>query len=106
MKKRINVLYKPAGKPFELREIENTLTGCQELVGGYIETVRPFSDALMVLNEEGLIRNLPSNPFFGYDFRGDWFFCGADGDEFTDVPDGLVNAWKAGRLGGEPNART
>lgn len=103
MKDKIRVLYKPAGAPMELREIPNTLQACQELVGGYIEPVSIFSDALLVANEEGLILGLPENPFLGYRFCGDWFLCGVDGEEFTDVPDALVREWQAGRLGGKKN---
>ena len=33
---------------------------------------------------------LKSNPYLGYDFVGDWFLCGVDGDEFTDAPAGFL----------------
>ena len=82
----MKVLYKPVGKPFELREVPNSLEACQELVGGYIETVTLAEDLILVCNEEGLIRDLPSNPWLGLDFRGDFFLVGRNGDEFTDVP--------------------
>ena len=82
----IKVLYKPVGKPFEVREIPNTLEACQELVGGYIEPVTVCSDLVLVCNEEGRIRGMAPNPYLGYDFVGDWFLCGRDGEEFTDCP--------------------
>ncbi len=53
MADRIKVLYKPVGKPFEVREIPNTLEACQELVGGYIEPVTICTDLVLVCNEEG-----------------------------------------------------
>ena len=84
MKKTIKVLYKPAGKPFEVRVTPNTLEACQELVGGYIEVVKICTNCLLVCNEEGLIRDMPVNRFMNYDFRGDIFVCGVDGEEFTD----------------------
>ena len=87
MEKTIRVLYKPAGKPFEVREIPNTLEACQELVGGYIEMVTVLTGLVLVCNEEGLIRGLPSNPFMGYDFRGDFFLCGVKGEDIADVPE-------------------
>lgn len=85
----MKVLLKPVGRPFELREIPNSLKACQELVGGYIETVTLEEDLILVCNEEGLIRGLPSNPWLGYDFRGDFFLVGRDEDAFTDVPEAV-----------------
>ena len=82
----IKVLYKQVGKASGVREIPNTLVACQELVGGDIETVTICTDLLLVCNGEGRIRGLGSNPFLGYDFHGDWFLCGVDGEEFADVP--------------------
>lgn len=83
----IRVLYKPVGKPFEVREIPNTLEACQELVGGYIEVVKICTNLLLVCNEEGLVRGLPVNRFMNYDFRGDFFLCGVKGEDFDDVPE-------------------
>lgn len=86
MKKTIKVLLKPVGKPFEERQIPNTLAACQELVGRYIEPVTVCTDLVLVCNEEGRIRGMASNPYLGHDFRGDWFLCGRDGEEFTSIP--------------------
>lgn len=83
---RIKVLYKRVGRPFEVREIPNTLEACQELVGGYIEPVTICTDLVLVCNEEGRIRGMKPNPYLSYDFVGDWFLCGRDGEEFTDIP--------------------
>ena len=96
----IRVLYKPAGGPMELRTITNTLAACQELVDGYIEPVTLATDLVLVCNDEGVIRGLGSNPFLGYNFRGDWFLCGRDEDEFADIPEDTV-AWfrQAGMIG-------
>lgn len=91
MKDTIKVIYKPVGKPYEAREIPNTLEACQELVGGYIEAVTICTDLVLVCNEDGRMLGLKSNPYLGYDFVGDWFLCGVDGDEFTDVPAGFLD---------------
>ena len=43
---------------------EDTLHGMQELVGGYIEIVHPIylrRPYVMIVNEEGLLRDLPIN---------------------------------------------
>lgn len=57
------MVIKPGHEP-EITEIENTLKGFQEVVGGYIETVPMESiddDLRVVLNEEGKIIGLPMN---------------------------------------------
>lgn len=45
----------PHKKFYELEEL-------QEIVGGYIELVYLPYDGVMVVNEEGLLLNLPYNP--------------------------------------------
>lgn len=45
----------PYKKFYELEEL-------QEIVGGYIELVYLPNDEIMVVNEEGLLYNLPYNP--------------------------------------------
>lgn len=72
--------------PGEIREIENTLEAFQEIVGGYIETVPFEGDLVMIINEEGKLRELPPN----FIWRGDCIvgtavFVRVDGDEFADV---------------------
>lgn len=57
------MVIKPGHVP-EITEIENTLKGFQEVVGGYIETVPLESiddDLRVVLNEEGKNIGLPMN---------------------------------------------
>lgn len=67
------MVIKPGHEP-EITEIENTLKGFQEVVGGYIETVPMESiddDLRVVLNEEGKIIGLPMNRV--------WKPCGVGG---------------------------
>lgn len=57
------MVIKPGHVP-EITEIENTLKGFQEVVGGYIETVPMENiddDLRVVLNEEGKNIGLPMN---------------------------------------------
>ncbi len=73
-------------------EIENTLEALQAAVDGYIETVTLIpGKAVMIVNEEGLLRNLPPNPaasmIAGTKIVGPALIVGVDGDEFTDVPE-------------------
>lgn len=56
---------------------DSMLEALQQIVGGYIETVRPIrlrGDLLMIVNEEGLLQNLPVNEvgsyLYGIDLHG------------------------------------
>ena len=72
---------KPGAQP-ELIDIDNTLKALQAEVDGYIETVTIASDAVVIGNEEGVLRGLPYNcRFVGVDF------VGRNKDEFCDVPE-------------------
>lgn len=88
--KDIKVLFKPVDGQARVYSIPNTLEAMQLLVGGYIETVTVAKNAVIVCNEEGLIRGLKPNRFLGFDFVGDVFACGRRGDAFTDVPKALI----------------
>lgn len=87
MKDIIKVIVKEPGKPFEVRDVKNTLGQLQELVGGYIETVNLFTNAVIICNEEGRIKGLPEQRAFGTQWAGPVVLAGVDGDEFTDVLD-------------------
>ena len=80
-------------------EIENTLEALQHAVDGYIEAVTLIpGKAVMIVNEEGLLRNLPPNPaasmISNTKIVGTAIIVGVDGEEFTDVPEDVV------RIGG------
>ena len=79
------------GRTHETIEIENTLEALQKAVGGYIETVRLRVDnAVMIVNEEGLLLGLPFNAvasaLAGQTIVGVALAVGVDGEEFTDAP--------------------
>ena len=79
------------GRTHEIIEIENTLEALQAAVGGYIETVRlRVGDAVMIVNEEGLLLGLPYNTlasgFAGRTIVGTAIIVGVNGEEFTDIP--------------------
>ena len=62
MSRKINVLKLTAGCNFaEPEEIEDELEVYQKFVYGYIECVRLHERLVMVVNDEGLIRELPEN---------------------------------------------
>lgn len=91
----MKVFAKKPGEDWHETNIPNTLEALQEYVGGYIETVTLASDACVICNEEGRIRNLPHCCCVGsHDFVGNVLLVGTDEDEFCDVPVHL-EAWKA-----------
>lgn len=78
---------KPGAQP-EIIEVDNSLKALQTEVGGYIETVTIASDAVVICNEEGVLRGLPYNcRFVGVDFVGTILVVGHSRDEFCDVPE-------------------
>lgn len=80
------MVYEP-GHPGELRDIDNTLAACQEVVDGYIETVRLTDELLIVCNEEGRLYNLPRHRL---GICGTFFVCTAAGEDFDGLSDSQV----------------
>ena len=60
-KAKLVVLYFAPGKKGELRQIEDTLEGMQQLVDGYIEPLYLGDDYVAVCNEEGMINGMTFN---------------------------------------------
>lgn len=86
MAKTIKVLVKEPGKTAEVREVTNDLKTFQELVGGYIETVRFDEHSELLCNEEGKLQGLPVNfPLWNDVIVGTAVIVGTDGEDFTDV---------------------
>ena len=86
----MNVLKLQPPDIIELIDIENKLEELQEQVEGYIECVTLIPDKLvMVVNEEGLIRELPYNMSASIIARrnivGNALIVCSDGEEFTDI---------------------
>ena len=83
----MNILRKKVGSEWEKVDIENTLEAFQREVGGYIETIGITTDACIIVNEEGLINDMPFNTrLFGRQLFGTILIVGVDGDEFCDLP--------------------
>ena len=85
----MKVARKKPRAPWELVEIENTLEALQAEVGGYIETVTFTSDTCLIVNEEGIINDLPFNlNFAGLQLFGTvlWVGVNEEDGEFCDVP--------------------
>ncbi len=73
-------------------EIENTLEALQAAVDGYIEAVTLIpGKAVMIVNEEGLLRGMAPNPIASTvantQIVGPAVVVGVDGEDFTDIPE-------------------
>ena len=97
------IIKRPCDQFGEEVTIPNTLKALQETVGGYIETVTLNNGVVLIVNEEGRLRDMPYN-FTLRRMRGvvtvqnaifgTVIACGADEDEFADIPIDY-NEWKA-----------
>lgn len=100
MKNELKVLLVEPNKRPRTVTIPHELEEMQRLVGGYIETVYPFADpVVLVCNEEGKLNGLPLNrALFGEDGRvydiiaGSFFIAHVppDAEDFQSLPDELA----------------
>lgn len=71
-------------------DVENDLHALQNEVGGRIETVRLKDGGLMIVDEEGILKQYPHNDLASYisgrHIYGTALIVGVDGEEFDDVP--------------------
>lgn len=93
MNERIKCIIKRPDEPVGHESyIRNALEAFQMTVGGYIETL-PCGEAVIIVNEEGKLMDLPAN--FAYTNVTRDLICGTvvvvgiDGEDFTDVPFGI-----------------
>lgn len=78
------LLIEPYNKQ-EVIEISNAIPDCQKLVDGYVEPIYSILRGYVVLvNEEGKIRNLPQNIF---NLVGNIVILKDDGDDFIGLSD-------------------
>jgi hypothetical protein len=88
----MKIVVKEPRKPAAVRVIDGSLESMQDIVGGYIESFHIAQNILCVVNEEGLVLDLPFNftapPFFVY---GTAFFCGQQGEEMVGLDDGWID---------------
>lgn len=84
----MKIIYKVPGQHARQMRVPNELDVLQQLVGGYIETVTIDSETVMIVNEEGVLDNLPFNvEAWGVPVVGPLIVCGYDAEgERTDCP--------------------
>ena len=84
----MRIIYKEPGKEPRTMIVPNTLKMLQDLVGGYIETLKIADNVVMIFNEEGKLLDLAPNFFVGAIadvILGPVIIAGEDGDEFTSL---------------------
>ena len=73
------------------------LKSLQEAVGGHITTVTISSDACLICDDEGVLKGKPLNAqasMLGAPIVGDVLIVGVGEDDFTDVPEPMIEMMK------------
>ena len=98
---KIKVLVvEPMEKPY-VKEMDNSLEAMQAIVGGFIETVYPFEDpVVLVCNDEGKLDGLPFNRALKDDdgetydiIQGNFFIAGLGEEDFDSLPDDMIEKY-------------
>lgn len=78
-------------------DIPNELHDLQAAVGGYIECIALKDGGLMIVDEEGLLKQYKRNDLAsiicGGHIYGPALIVGVDGEEFDDVPQQYIDAY-------------
>ena len=72
----IKVIVARVGQEPVIEEVEDSLSGMQAVVGGYIERVQLSETVDMWLNEEGRITGLTMNRLVPDEYGRQWDICG------------------------------
>lgn len=89
----MKIIVKKPNKPLEVREVEElTLELMQQIVGGYIEVLNIGNQMLIVMDEEGKLKQSEFNFTAGkHVIVGTIFFCSEDGVEMVGLNDAQIN---------------
>ena len=96
------LVVEPEQRPEE-REIDDSLTAMQKIVGGYIQPIHLDDSVVLVCNEEGKLMDMPANRGLRdkdgqmYDIVfGTFFLCGApaDSDHFTSLTTAQIEQYR------------
>lgn len=95
MEKSIKILeVHPSRNPVAV-EIENELKAMQDIVDGYIETIKLRENVVIVCNEEGKLRSLQPNRVVGNDvIVGTFFICGTKGANFCSLTEEQIKEYQ------------
>ena len=93
----MNVLLCEPGKLAQPTTINHDLKSMQDIVGGTIEVVYPWGDAVAVVcNDEGLLLGLPLNRKLNEHtiIAGTFFVCGLGREDLSDLPPELMEKYQ------------
>lgn len=85
------VLVEPDIAVPEIKIIPNTLEQFRNLIDGYLEIAKTIGDIHFVVNEEGLIKQLPINRGL---YAGNIVVVKSYGEDFVSLSDDEANYWK------------
>jgi hypothetical protein len=88
---RIVVVYPDQPEPSTI-VIPNTLESLQKVVGGHIEVAKTINNFIIVVNEEGLLRELPLNRGLYY---GTFFITKTKQAEFISMTEEESENWES-----------
>ena len=75
-----------------ITEIEDKIDVLQQIVGGYIEVLSIDNEFLVVMDDEGKLKNKPCYALIcGEPIAGDFFICARDGEDFADITKGTLD---------------
>ena len=88
-KERIRAIFrKPLTNKSEIVEVENTVEGIQEMIGGHFECVTIEEGICLLCDEDGKLKRLQPNCIYRGDIiAGPILIVGTQGDEFTSIPE-------------------
>lgn len=85
------VVKNPGEKSYVEPLFDNTLEAFQKAVGGYIEAITLCTDFALIVNEEGILKELPYNTTVcGQPLFGSVIAVGIKGDEFSSLKSSWV----------------
>ena len=95
------ILVEPKKEAIEA-EIDGSLSGMQKIVGGFIQAVYPFDDAVVLIcSEDGKLNGLPLNRALKDEdgnvtdlIAGSFFICGVDDEEFCSLTTEQASKYK------------
>lgn len=97
----MKILVCKTGEEAKVMEIANDYHEMQSVVDGYIEAIYPYDDLIaLVCNDSGKFngslpnRALITNGKIRDVIYGDFFLCGIGEEDFTDMPDDLIDKYK------------
>lgn len=101
----MKAIFKDPLKDSKIIDVENSVAGIQKVIGGYFEAITIKEDACILCDEEGKIKRLKPNCIYNSELIvGPVLVVGVKGEDFTDVPERIIERWKKrkkGRSGGE-----